>query len=85
MKFLENLINRVITHWQSTLFGLSYVAIFVMMYNKIITVTQGLELMTAILGFKAIFLNKDPDKTQTKDSVKENQITFEKTENPPKP
>jgi hypothetical protein len=78
MKFLENLVNRVLLHWQSTLFGLSYVAIFVMMYNKTITVTQGLELMTGILGFKAIFLNKDPDKVLTKPEVKEKQITIDK-------
>jgi hypothetical protein len=78
MKFLQNLINRVLTHWQSTAFGLSYVAIFVMMYQKIITVTQGVELMTAILGFKAIFLNKDPDKTLTKPEVKDREITIEK-------
>lgn len=82
MKFLENILNRIITHWQSTLFGLSYVAIFVMMYNKTITVTQGLELLAAILGFKGIFLNKDPDKTVTKPEVKENQITIEKKDTP---
>jgi hypothetical protein len=78
MKFLENLINRVVTHWQSTLFGLSYAVIFYFLYTKHISVTEAISLMTAILAFKGIFLNKDPDKTQTKESVKENEITIDK-------
>jgi hypothetical protein len=70
MKFLQNAIERIFTHWQSTLFGVSYAIIFFMMYNKTINVKEGVELMTAILAFKAIFLNKDPDKVETKESVK---------------
>jgi hypothetical protein len=79
MKFLENLLNRIITHWQSSLFGVSYAVIFYMMYAKTITVTEGVELMAGILAFKGIFLNKDPDKTVTKPEVKANQINIDKT------
>jgi hypothetical protein len=82
MKFLENILNRILTHWQSTLFGLSYIAIFIMLYLKTITVAQALELMAAILGVKGIFLNKDPDKTQTKTEVKENEINIERPNKP---
>lgn len=70
MKFLQNTINRIVLHWQSTLFGLSYAAIFYMMYAKTITVTEGVELMAAILAFKGIFLNKDPDKVENKEEIK---------------
>lgn len=78
MKFLENIINRIITHWQSTLFGLSYAVIFYFLYTKHINVTEAISLMTAILAFKGIFMNKDPDKTLTKPEVKERQINIEK-------
>lgn len=64
MKLLNNIINRVLVHWQSTLFGLSYAVIFFMMYHKNINVKEGLELMAGILAFKGIFLNKDPDKSR---------------------
>jgi hypothetical protein len=78
MKFIENLVNRILVHWQSTLFGLSYAVIFYMMYSKNITTKEGLELMAGILAFKGIFLNKDPDKTLTKPEVKANQINIDK-------
>lgn len=70
MKLLNNIINRVLVHWQSTLFGLSYAVIFFMMYHKNINVKEGLELMAGILAFKGIFLNKDPDKVVNKPDVK---------------
>lgn len=76
MKFLENLINRIAVHWQSSLFGLSYGVIFLFLYTKHITVTEAISLMTAILAFKGIFINKDPDKTITKTEVKEKQINL---------
>lgn len=74
MKFFQNLIERVFTHWQSTLFGLSYAVIFYLMYSKNISVKEGLELMAGILAFKGIFLNKDPDKVETKSEVKNDGI-----------
>jgi hypothetical protein len=77
MKFLQNLLNRIFQHWQSTLFGLSYAVIFFFLYTKHINVTEAISLMTAILAFKGIFLNKDPDKTQTKESVKQNEIKID--------
>jgi hypothetical protein len=78
MKFLENIVNRILIHWQSSLFGLSYAVIFYMMYSKNITTKEGLELMAGILAFKGIFLNKDPDKTLTKPEIKEKQINIDK-------
>jgi hypothetical protein len=69
--FWENLVNRIVIHWQSSLFGLSYGAIFYMMYQGKITHEQAIGLLTAILAFKSVFVNKDPDKTETKPEVKE--------------
>lgn len=66
MKFIQNAINRIFNHWQTSLFGLSYAVIFFLIYKKDISTADAVTLLTAILGFKAIFVNKDPDKTQNK-------------------
>lgn len=75
MKFFQNLISRIFTHWQSTLFGVSYGVIFFFLYTKHINVTEAISLMTAILAFKGIFMNKDPDKTVTKPEFKDKPPT----------
>jgi len=74
MKFLQNAIERIFTHWQSTLFGISYGVIFLFLYTKHINVTEAISLMTAILAFKGIFINKDPDKVENKESVKNKEL-----------
>lgn len=80
MKFLENVLNRIITHWQSSLIGIGYLLILIGVFTKHVTVAEALMLLTAVLGFKGVFMNKDPDKTQTKPEVKANQITIDKKE-----
>lgn len=66
MKFLQNAINRIFNHWQTTLFGLSYAIIFYMMVRDKISHEQAIGMLTTVLAFKAIFVNKDPDKTANK-------------------
>jgi hypothetical protein len=78
MKFIENLVNRIFLHWQSSLIGIGYGVILLGIFTKHITVAEALMLLTAILSFKGIFINKDPDKTLTKPTVKENEIQIDK-------
>lgn len=66
MKFLQNAINRIFNHWQSTLFGMSYAFVFFLVYQHKISHEGAISLLAAILGFKGIFVNKDPDKTANK-------------------
>jgi hypothetical protein len=73
MKILSNLINRILIHWQSSLFGLSYGVVFLMLYLGKLNHEQAIGLLASILGFKSIFINKDPDKVETKPEVKERE------------
>lgn len=66
MKFLQNLINRVFNHWQSTFIGLLIVVFTYMLWHKNINVTEWGIAIGIIVGLKNVFVNKDPDKTQSK-------------------
>lgn len=70
MKLLTDLYNRVTKHWVSSLFGFSYLVLMFMFYKKEINVTEFGIMLTSLLGFKGIFLNKDDGKVVTKPEVK---------------
>ena len=73
MKVIQNAINRIFTHWISTLFGVSYLVLLYLLFKKDITVTEFCMILPAILGIKGVFFNKDADKVVTKPEVKQKE------------
>lgn len=72
MKFLQNAIDRIFNHWQSTLFGLGYAVLTYMLWHKDITMAEWAAGMGTLLTVKGVFINKDPDKTANKPSSNPN-------------
>lgn len=66
MKFLQNLINRIFNHWQSTLIGLIIGVLTFMLYKKDISITDWCLAIGGIVTLKGILISKDPDKTENK-------------------
>lgn len=66
MKFLQNLVNRIFNHWQSTLLGLIIAALTFMLWKKDIDVVQWGLAIGSISALKGVLLNKDPDKIENK-------------------
>lgn len=73
MKLIQNLINRMFTHWVSTLFGLGYLVLLYLLAKKEITVMEFCMILPAILGIKGVFFNKDADKVVTKPEIKDKE------------
>ena len=70
MEFIKNAFRRILVHWQSSLFGLAYLALLYLLVRKEISMTEWAAGMGTLLTVKGIFLNKDPDKVPTKDEYK---------------
>jgi hypothetical protein len=70
MKFFQNLTRRIIVHWQSSLFGVAYLVLLYLLVRKEITMTEWAAGMGTLLTVKGVFLNKDPDKVETKEEFK---------------
>ena len=66
MKFLQNLVNRIFNHWQSSLIGLIVGVLTWMLYHKEMSVIEWGTAIGTVLTLKGILINKDPDKTANK-------------------
>lgn len=65
-KFFINLHARVFRHWQTTAKGILYGVFTLMFYQGKLTDLQYGVAIGTILTFNAIFIQKDPDKVETK-------------------
>lgn len=74
MKFLANLINRIVLHWQSSLIGCIIGVLTYMLWHKDLTVTEWGVAIGTVITLKGILINKDPDKIENKPEVKEKEI-----------
>lgn len=66
MKLINNLINRVFNHWQSSLIGVIVGVLTWMLYHRDITVAEWATAIGTVLTLKGILMNKDPDKVVNK-------------------
>lgn len=65
-KFIENFKARVVKHWITTVKGITYGVLTWLLYSKHISVAEWTMGVGTILTLNSIFLQKDPDKVQTK-------------------
>lgn len=70
MKLIQNAINRIFNHWQSSLFGVSYAVVTWLYFHKDINTQEWIMAMGSLLATKGILVNKDPDKTANKPDAK---------------
>ena len=70
MKFIQNAIDRIFNHWQSSLFGISYGVVTWLFFKHEINTQEWMAAMGTLLTVKGIFVNKDPDKTANKPDAK---------------
>lgn len=70
MKLLQNLINRIFTHWQNSLVGVLILFFTFEVWQKNITSAEWITIVGTILGIWRVFVSKDPDKTENKPGAK---------------
>lgn len=68
---LRNLWLRITRHWFTTFKGLIYFVLLYMYYDGRIKTSEWIMATGAILTLNSIFMQKDPDKVETKPEHKD--------------